>query len=295
VSFVGALPGIVETAGSIVGADQTPWLVGGCLGWALGLWMLGREKLFGILSSPAAVTVVVFIGAAMSIGYYQWVDSPRDTAMLAVAQRLYNQGGYQECVARLKPFLAISKANSGLLLEVGDISLIAGDTRGAAHCYDQFEKFLSTYGMPSNTDPPMARAETGRGNILYFERDYKGAVKLFESAAKRWPGFKDPECRMAIAYVREGNYAEAIKTGERAVRKLHSNAAVLHIALAEAYLKTGRPADAAKSMKKARKADGDLAARIGKYPDAWSNAVSKITARDLKFPLESGFVDANRR
>jgi len=294
-SFATALPGIIETAGTIVGADQTPWLIGGCIGWALGIWMLGKEKTFGNLSAPAAIIVVAVAGAAISIGYYQWVDSPRNTAVLAVAQRLYNQEGYQECLERLKPFVGLSKSNSGLLLEIGDISLLAGDTQGALRHYDMFEKFLSTYAKQSSIGPPMARAEIGKGTIRYFEQDYDSAVKLFENASKRWPQFKDPRCRLAVVYARQGNYAQAVKTGESALKDYHSNAAVLHVALAEAYLNSGRPEDAEKSMKKARKANSDLAARIGKYPDEWLAAVPKITARDLKFPLEAAFVDTRRR
>ena len=309
--FKNALPGVYNTAGMIVAADQTPWLAAGVIGLVLGIWQIGKRLEWDTGTTARAAASAGLIGS-LAFGAYVyavWFDTDyyrklADANGLYVkAQRLYDDnkvrwvedkegqdisaGLYREAAERMEALLPISKNNLMLALDIGDLYYLAGDSDKAIKNYSRFVKAVKKSPKEDEKQAFLARIYTGIGAVYDADGNYDEAIKQFKKATAAEPDFREAWVRMAITYDRMGNYKEAIEAADKhAIRELDSEAALGWLALAQAFMETGDKKQAKTAITMVTDKDSDLAKRIGDKADDWKGAVDKLTREDLQFPLE---------
>jgi tetratricopeptide (TPR) repeat protein len=101
-----------------------------------------------------------------------------------------------------------------------------------------------------------AMGEFRRGMEVFRKGDFTAAAKLFEDAARRSPVFVDARAYAGLAYVRLGQFAEAVRSYQQAVDLEPANAPLLSN-LASALLQVHRPEEGELAARRALKAAPD--------------------------------------
>ena len=285
--FVGALPGVSDAAQQAAESDATAWIAAAAVGLALGAWHLGKELGWsaGLVKRNAALAGAV--GALAFGGYLCWFVSADYYGKLLSTQRSYDLDRFDRTARDLRALIPASKiAAPSLTLDVAEIYLLSGKPDQAIVYFGKFQDMVREAKLGKEEARQLSRPQQGIGAAYYQQGRYDLAIKQFELAAKAWPEFRDPWVRLAVTYDRMGDYRKAVERGEHAIKKLGSQAAVAYVALAQAYAQTGDAAKAKAAFEELKRIDDDTAKRIGDKPEGWKSAVGKLTARDLKFPLE---------
>jgi len=279
-------------------ADQVPRLAASVIGLILGLWQMG--KCFGWdadLSKKRLISAGII--GALAIGTYTAIIHKTNYYnRFATAQRLYNSDKPEQAADAMVSLMPVIKQNYPLMLDAANTYYLAGDFEQSAKWYGEYERSISKdVRDESGTGPKMALslAYTGYGSIADARGQYDDAIKEFSRATKAWPEFKDPWVRMAITFDRMGKYEDAIRAGNHAVKKLDSKAPLVWVALAQAFTRTGDKTQANAAIAMVTGLNADLCKRIASKTDDWSNAVSKLTREDLKFPLEKDLVAETKK
>ena len=278
-----SVPGFA-TAQKIVAADQTPWLIAAVVGLAIGLVNLGRALGWDESKRSRAAVSAGIIGVLALGGYMYAVSSTNYFNTVAAAQRMYQKGNYQESAVRLEKLLPLSTDNQTLLLDLGDVYFLAGKNQQSLSYYQKFLDSFKSAGP--GAEVPKAQAYSRIGMVYDLDGKYDQAIRAFKESAKLWSKFKDPWVRMSVTYDRMGDYQKAIESGNHAVKDMDSSATLAWVALAQAFSQTNDTKQAGAAIAMVAGKNSDLAKRIGDKPENWKNAVSKLTAQDLKFPLE---------
>jgi len=284
-AFGNALTGVLSTVGAVAYADQTPWLGAAVLGLVIGVWEIG--KYLGWTSSRARMNALAagVIGVAAFGAYWSWLSQADYYGKFARAQQSYTNGNYKAAAEAFAGFLPISKDNVSLMLDAGNAFYLAQDDKRALDYCRMASKIVERQeGQGKNQW--LARIHDQAGTALDARGEYDRALSEFAQAAKAWPEFRESPIRMAVTYDRMGKYDKAIEAGNRAVLKLGSKSPVVWVALLEAFARTDDKKQAKAAMANLAGNDEDLAKRIGAKPADWLGAVSKLTRKDLRFPLE---------
>lgn len=289
--FEDALPGILAMAQQVASSDSIPWLGAAAVGLYIGLRELGRELGWDKNTCARTALLAGLLGAGI-FGIYLSLFIKQDYyGRLITIQRDYELGKLDKALEEMKALLPASKyASAGLILDIADVYYISGKPRLARSYYKRFEKLVREAKLGKEEGKQLARPLSGIGATYEQEGDYNQALAYFRKATTSWPEFKDPWVRLAVTHARLGNYKKALEYSERASKKLKSKAAVLQVALIQTYLGLDDESNARKAYKELKRLDDELAKRIGAKPADWKNAVSKLTAKDLKFPLEKEVV-----
>lgn len=301
--FQGSSYGIQQTAKEIVAVDVTPWVVAAVAGLILGLWKLGvslgweKSLRMRVVASAAIVGVFVlgfYVNAVMSADNYSKLM--KTDRLMMEAEDSYSKNpaagrkAYTESAERMEQLLTVSKNNVMLILDIADAYYLADEPEQSIKYYQKFQTEAQKANLQqaegANEDSAAARAHSGIGAVYYQQGDYNRAIAEYDKAIKAWPKFRDPWIRKALAYNRMGNHSEAIKAGKHAANDLESESGVAWAALAQAYVQIGDEKQAKDAVEKATEKDKALAKKIGSRNEDWKNAVEKLTAYDLRYPLE---------
>ncbi|MCL5103400.1 MAG: YIP1 family protein [Armatimonadetes bacterium] len=276
------------------GAEQLPRLAAGVVGLAAGLWVLGKSLGWDDRTRKARTTLAAIAGAALLAGYLIAWSTGSYYNTLVRAQRLINTERYEMAASALatvppcftdNKLLIWGQGTKALLIgDIADIYYEAGKPDKSIEYQSRFLNLLEKSEHPDKTW--LARGHSGIGAACDIEGNYDQAIAEFETASKAWPEFKEPWVRMAVTYDRMGRYRKAIESANHAIKKLDSDAPVAWVALVEAFVNIGDIKQAKAAMANLAGLDPDLAARIGNTPADWKSAVTKLTVKDLKFPLE---------
>lgn len=281
--------GIFYAAQLIVQYDTLPWLAAGFVGLAAGLWFLGKTLEWDDGLRKRRCATAAILGIAVVAGYYYTLWKTDYYGDALAAARYYAREKYSQAAQKLEKLMPVLPGDSAaLLLEIGDLYYSAGDDAKADKA---FRKALKS-PPPALADRKSqdARARVGLGMVDDIRGDYDAAIKQFEQSAKLLPKFREPWARSAVTRARMGDYDKAIEAGNHAVKTLKSEAPEAYLALTQAYTVKGDDKQAKASYKKLQELDKDLAKRVGPTPADWKNAVSKLTRKDLVFPLEKQIV-----
>ncbi|MGQ9456493.1 MAG: tetratricopeptide repeat protein [Armatimonadota bacterium] len=289
--FEDALPGILAMAQQVASSDSIPWLGAATVGLYIGLRELGRELGWNKNTCARRALLAGLLGAVI-FGLYLSLFTKHDYyGRLITVQRDYELGKLDKALREMKALLPVSKyASAGLILDIADVYYISGKPSLARSYYKRFEKLVHKAKLDKEDGKQLARPLSGIGATYDQEGRYDQALVYFQKATTFWPEFKDPWVRLVVTHARLGNYKKALEYSEHTSKKLKSKAAVLQVALIQAYLGLDDESNARKAYKELERLDDELAKRIGATPASWKNAVSKLTAKDLKFPLEKEVV-----
>lgn len=281
---------IYRAAHIVAQVDMIPWIAAAVVGLVMGMWNLGKHlgwkrelmvRAAAGAGAAGALLLVTYTYAFVKTDYYGrllTIQQYHDTDKFTKAARAF---GLLETLARNNPALQLDTN-----MDLARIYYVDGNPQKALEYYRKSIDLIKK----SNTGPKegrlLAQPYTETGAAYDAQGEYEQAIKHFEMASKAWPEFRDPRVRMAITYNRMGRYDEALKAAEHATGKLGSKASVAQVALVEAYAGTGVNTKARKTYAALSDHDKDLARRIGRSPEDWKNAVSKLTLADLRFPLE---------
>jgi hypothetical protein len=139
-----------------------------------------------------------------------------------------------------------------------------------------------------------AIARTGMGAMAYLRADYKSAERHFSGASDLWPGYAEPNARLALADLHLGKPNDAITAANAAIRDGYKGP-LAQVALAQAYAASGAAKKSAQAAEAVRKADPDLARRLAAAPGGWDSAAASLTRRDLRMPLAVPTVGPRKR
>lgn len=284
--FSGATMGIYFAAQTIVTVDKTSWLAAGFLGLALGIWHLGKSLGWddGVRKRGMATAAVLGIGVVG--GYYYLLWQADYYGKLLTAQQLQDREQFAKAAETLEKLIGQMPGEAGLLsLDVADFSFAAGNDDKALSYYERSLKSP----VPSATidrKTPEAHARVGIGMVRDIRGEHKLALAEFEKAAGLWDQFREPWARSAVTHARMGDAEKAIAAADQAIKKLESKAPPAYVALVQAYVLKGDVEKAKSNHEKLAGLNKDLAERVGKTPEDWKNAVSKLSRQDLRFPLE---------
>ena len=294
--FATALPGVAIVAQQVAEADAVPWLAASVFGLILGLRQLGKELGWEGGRRTRLAATVGLIGAAVFGGYLYGFVKTDYYGRLIAAQRDYDLDKFDRAAFQLRSLIPASRYTAaGLTLDVADIYYLAGRSALSIRYYKRFEDMVRKAKLGKDEGERLARPLSSIGAVYDLDGKYDLATKQFDAAAKAWPEFRDPWVRMAITYDRMGNYKKAVETADHAIKKLGSGAAVGYIALAQAYARMGDAAKAKAAYEELKRIDDELAKRIGDKPGDWKDAVGKLTAKDLKLPLEKEVAPAPKK
>jgi tetratricopeptide (TPR) repeat protein len=206
---------------------------------------------------------------------------------LIAAQRDYDLEKFDRAALELRLLIPASKYSAaGLTLDVADVYFLARRSSISIRYYRKFEDVVRKANLGKDEGKQLARPIAGIGAVYDQDGQYDLAIEQFKAAEKAWPEFRGPWVRMAVTYDRLGDYKKAVESAEHATKKLGSEAPVAQVALAQAYARMGNADKARAAYEELDKLDDELAKKIGDKPDDWKNAVSKLSAKDLRFPLE---------
>ena len=294
--FSSALPGIADTAQQVAASDTTPWLAAAVIGLVLGLRQIGKELGWKNGQPVRLAATAGLIGAAAFGGFLYGFVKMDYYGRLIAAQRDYDLDKFDRAALELRSLIPMSRYSAaGLTLDIADIYFLSHKSALSMRYYERFADMVRKASLGKDEGRQLARPLSGIGAVYDLDGKHDLAVKQFEQAAKAWPEFRDPWVRLAVTYDRLGKYKKAVESADHAIKKLGSQAAVGYVALAQAYVRTGDAPKAKAAYKELNKIDDDLAKRIGANPDDWKSAVSKLTARDLKFPLEKEIAPAPKK
>ncbi len=288
--FSDALPSVSRAAEQISQVDVVPWVAASAVGLAAGLWHLGKQLGWdrGLTMRAAAGGAV--IGAAI-FGAYLYAFTTADYyGRLHVIQSYYDTDRYARAAEHLRALSPLARNNELLRLEMnqdlGRIYYLLEKPDTALRYYNSAISLIKRADVGKDEPYALAQPCNGIGAVRDQQGKYDEAITYFERAAKGWPQFREPWARMAVTYDRMGRYDKAIESGEHAVKKLGSKAAVAYAALVQAYTRTGDTKKARDAYQKLTDYNEDLAKKIGEDPAGWQNAVAKLTVQDLQWPLE---------
>jgi len=285
-TFAGGLPGVYGAARAVTAADQSPWFVAGIIGLVVGIVRLGDE----LGRSPEFKRLAAIAGLIGLLPCAYYIMHIADTdyyGRLIRVQRLYDLGKYSQAAKSIQSLMGLFDNDPGLLLDMADTSFLAGDFDRAHDGYSKFSLAINKAGLAKDKlGPPTARALSGAGAVADAQGRHSEALAHFDKAISHWKEFRDPWVRKAVTLDRMGRYSDAIEAGNHAVKKLDSEAAVVWVALAQAFINTGDKTQAKAAIAMVTGIDDELAKRIGTKAEDWKNAVSKLTREDLKYPLE---------
>jgi len=293
--FQNGLPGLAMTAFRIspmypdpwlTAPDQLPRLGAATAGLALGSWHLAKALGLAASVRKRATAVVTLVGLVCFLAYTAIVYTTDYYGDLVQAQRLHDLDKFEASARKIESLLPIIKDNAALVLDAADVYYVAGKPDRAIRHYNQFLRLVQSASLRKDDRRRLAQPHSGIGAAYDLQGKYDDAIRQFRKAAREWPEFRDPWVRMAVTYNREGSYKKAVDAGEHAVRKLGSEAAVAQVALVQAYARTGNLRKAQDAYKALADRNEELAERIGKTPEDWNDAVTRLTPRDLRFPLE---------
>lgn len=284
--FVDALSSIKGLAGSIAQVDQTAWLAAAVVGLIAGLWHLGKSLEWedGVIKRNAAVAGAM--GFLLLGFYYGTWSNMNYYGKLMRVQRFYDNDQFSDAALQLEALKPMAKdIKISLYIDLANTYYQANDYTKSLDYFGQLAKEAKPLGNKSGENGTLAMAYSGQGSIYYAQGDYAQAIERFTKSTKVWREFRDPWVRLALAYDRVGMYEDAIKAGNHAVQKLESDAAVAWVALAEAFTQTGDAKQAKVAITMVTGNYPELAKKIGSKPEDWKNAVDKLSAADLKYPL----------
>lgn len=284
--FGNTLPGVARTAGTLASLDQLPWVGAAAVGLVIGLWQIGKYLEWTPSKIKVNAAAAGLVGLALFGGYSHAMKQNTSLSVLAQAQAFYDNGHYAEAARKLESVQHVTKDNTLLLTDIANVLYMAREDSGSLE-YIRKARDIIKRQSPNPDKQSLAALDVYEGIALDASGQYDKALAAFGSAAKRWPEFREPPIRMAITYDRLGKYDEAIKSGNRAVLKLGSRSAVVWVALLDAFANIGDKKQAAAAMANLAGNDKELAKRVGSTPDDWKDAVSKLTRKDLKSPLEA--------
>lgn len=292
-AFESSLPGYA-TAQRIIAAEQTPWLFAAVIGFIIFVLCLGSTFGWTKTKRRGAAIAVIVAGGLVSAGYIYSICRADYYHTVLVSQQMYKRGNYKESADRLSKLLVISKDNQALILDLGDAYFLAGDN---AKSLDYYQKLMNGFKNAAGSSADIANAQTySRIGAAYdMQGKYDEAIKSYEQSIKLWPQFKDPWVRMAVTYDKMGNYSKAVETGNHAVKEMDTDSVIAWVALAQAFAQTNDAKQTKAAIAMVVGKDPYLAKRIGETNDDWKNAVSKLTAQDLKFPLEKEISKQNEK
>lgn len=283
--FEGASGGVIYAITVLGYADKLPWAATSVLGLAVGVASIAKHfgwqpaKVKAYAAGAAALGLVLFGAYAFALhqtGYY-------GTLGRAYVYTLSQQ--YSKAAKELESFAPLSKDNSRMLLDIGELHFLAGQDAKALQRYrEAADSLRSREAWDSKIW--LAQAYDGAGAVYDQQGKYPEALAEFDKAAKAWPQFREPWVRMAVTYDRMGKYDKALEAADHAMKKLESEATIAWVALAQASAQTGKTTQAKAAITIVTKRDEKLAGRLGKSLDDWKHAVDRLTRMDLKYPLE---------
>lgn len=293
--FEHGLPGLAMTAFRLTpmypdpwltAPDQLPKLAAAVIGLVLGLWHLAKSLDWASGIRNRRVAGVAAIGLAC-FGIYTFALYKTDYyGKLLSAQQLYDLGKFHQAAAKMESLLPIIKDNVSLMFDLADTYYVADEPDQSIQTYNRLITLIKKAKLSKYESKTLARPYTGIGAAYDLQGKYDQALRYFRLSAKAWPEFRDPWVRMAVTYNRIGEYKKAIESGEHATKKLRSKAAVVYVALVQAYAQTKDIKKAEAAVKELRRLNESLAKKIGNNPNDWKNAVAKLSPQDLKYPLE---------
>jgi tetratricopeptide (TPR) repeat protein len=293
--FEHGLPGLAMTAFRLTpmypdpwltAPDQLPKLAAAVIGLVLGLWHLAKSLGWTLDTRNRRVASVAAVGL-VCFGIYTFAIYKTDYyGKLLSAQQLYDLAKFHQAAAKMESLLPIIKDNASLMLDLADTYYVADEPNKSIQTYNKLLTLIKKARLGKDEYKTIARPYTGIGAAYDLQGKYDQALRYFKLSVKAWPEFRDPWVRMAITYNRIGDYRKAIESGDYATKKLGSKAAVVYVALAQAYAQTKDIKRAETAVKKLHLLNKSLAKKIGDKPQDWKNAVAKLSPQDLKYPLE---------
>lgn len=284
-AFATALTGIKKAASAVIMVDQSPWIAAAIVGFVLGLRLLGYALGWESRQRTKWIAVSGLAGIALLGGYIWAVQQPDYYGRVLRAQKLYNEGRYEQAAAQMRRLLPLADGNAELMIDIGNSYFQAGrDDQAISY----FRKSVATVEDAERPDGDglLAEAYNGLGMVHDFQGDGDRAIAEFKKATKLWPTMRDPWNRMAVTYDRMGRYREAIQAANHAMKELKSEATVGWVALAQAFVQAGDMTQGKAAIEMVVGKNEDLAQRIGLKAENWKDAVGKLTREDLAFPLE---------
>jgi len=121
----------------------------------------------------------------------------------------------------------------------------------------------------------------GIGAVRLAQGRFREAEKEIKGLTKTWPG--EPNIWLGVAYARSRDWKKAIAAAEEGLRSGESAAG--YLVLTEAYAATGQLKKAKEYLDKAVDQEPSYKRRFGRDPKGWIGASSRLTRRDLRFPL----------
>lgn len=293
--FAQGLPGVMMTAMRLTPTTPDPWLTApdqlpklaaAVLGLTFGTWNLAKALAWDPAKRTRLVAAAGVVGALV-LGIYTLSIYKTDYyGRLASAQQLYDLDRFSESAKKLETLLPMMKGNAALMLDIADTYYLAGNGDRSILYYNKFLDVARKLKLSKEDSKGLAQPLSGIGAVYDMQGKNDLAIKQFEEASRTWPEFRDPWVRLAVTYDRMGDYPKAIESGEHATKKLGSKAAVAYLALAQAYAQTGDEKQAKAAADEVRNLNKDLADTMGKSPSDWKTAVTRLTRKDLKSPLE---------
>lgn len=283
--FPNATAGVLSAVQAVGSADRLPWAVAAVLGLAIGASALakhfelpsGRMKAYAAGSALLGLVIfAIFAYALHQAGHYGRL---RQGYIYAVSQQ------YDKAAHKFEQFAPMTKDNSSLLYDIGNLHYLAGNDKEALKSFRRAADKLEERGAWEK-DKWLARAWNGVGAVYDQQGKHDEAIKQFEKASKSWPEFREPWVRKAVTLNRMGKYDKALEAADHAMKKLDSEATVAWAAFAQASVQTDKTEQAKAAIAIVKERDEKLAARLGKSLDDWKTAVDRLTREDLKYPLE---------
>ncbi len=296
-------------------AQSDPWLRGMCqiirlaaggVGLVLGILCMAKFEAWDNRARNRCVAYAASAALlAVSLYSYAWSQDSYHTT-LQQAQALYRAQKYADAANMTSQLIPLANDNTLLLWGFETKVSLISDTADLFYQASQPNRALDYYhkmliytqsAAPTREYVKIltAHAYNGLGMAHDIMGNYEQAIEQFQEAGNIWKEFREPWVRMAVIYNRMGQYDEAIESANHAVIKLGSEAAVVQLALAQAYANVGNAKQAKTAFDEAEKLNPKLAKKIGSKPANWKIAASKLTTQDLKFPLEADLATPEKK
>ncbi|MHA1521446.1 MAG: tetratricopeptide repeat protein [Promethearchaeota archaeon] len=159
------------------------------------------------------------------------VDIKQDSKYQKITA-LISQGKYKEAMKKLKPMLAESPENPGLLLDAGYIHANMGDFPTAIEMYNKTIKLV----------PDSASGYTGLGFVYNMQGELEKAIEQFRRGLEHSPDNALIHFEIGEALLELDRFEEALKSYYKAVQfgGLETEAETLH-RIAQVHLGMGNP------------------------------------------------------